>query len=124
MRRSAAYGAFALTVVTAVAGALAGVSSVVLLMTLAGVPGALITFGALARRRGARRETDVERPSRTGLWVLVLVLLLGTAYVAYRYADSGTVGTVGTVAVGVWGAELMIARELVRHRASRSTTFP
>lgn len=121
MRRSAAYGAFALTVVTAVAGALAGVSSIVLLMTLAGVPGALVTFGAVARRRGARRETDVERRSRTGLWVLVLVLLLGTAYVAYRYADPWTVGM---VAVGAWGAELMIARELVRQRASRSTTLP
>ena len=53
--------------------------------------------------------------------MLVLVLLLTVAYVAYRFAAAWTVGV---VAVGVWGAELMIAREVVRQRASRSTTVP
>ena len=81
-------------------------------------------------------RSAADAPSRTGVWVAVLLLFLVAVYLAFRFTETWVVAL---AAVGVWGTEYMVAREVARdgarqdvrqgpdgrgHRASRSTTLP
>ncbi|KRC31707.1 hypothetical protein [Oerskovia sp. Root22] len=136
VRRLSWYSAFVMSVGGVVAGALLDVPFLVLVMALAGVPGGLLTFGAVVRRRGEKVTDAADAPSRTGVWAAVLLLFLVAVYLAFRFTETWVVAL---AAVGVWGTEYMVAREVARdgtrqdvrqgpdgpgQRANRSTTLP
>lgn len=108
IRRLAWFGAFVISVAMAGVALYFQVGSIVAIMTVAGIPGGIITFGALVDRWPTLIRVGVSK-SRTGLWVLLLTLLIG-GMVAISMLDLPLL--VGAAVVLVWVCEYLIAASM------------